>query len=161
MDKILWGTEEYAAAYLDNIVIYSQTWQDHLDHLKDMLVRIKNAGLTIRPDKCTLASMETQYLGYVLGHGVICPQVGKVEAIKNAAQPVTKKKVCSFLGLVGWYRSFIPNFSEQAFALTDLTKKDKPNKVNWTEDCRKSFQDLKDSLCTEPVLQSPDFHGAD
>lgn len=157
MDQILRGTEKFAAAYLDDIIIYSQTWQEHLDHLKDVLLRIKNAGLTIRPDKCTLARAETQYLGYVLGHGVIRPQVGKVEAIKNAERPVTKKQVRSFLGLVGWYRRFIPNFSERAFALTDLTKKDKPNKVNWTQDCEKAFQDLKDSLCTEPVLQSPDF----
>uniref|UniRef100_A0A8C1TWC8 ribonuclease H n=1 Tax=Cyprinus carpio TaxID=7962 RepID=A0A8C1TWC8_CYPCA len=157
MDQILRGTEKFAAAYLDDIIIYSQTWQEHMCHLKDVLLRIKNAGLTIRPDKCTLARTETQYLGYVLGHGVIRPQVGKVEAIKNAERPVTKKQVRSFLGLVGWYRRFIPNFSERAFTLTDLTKKDKPNKVNWTQDCERAFQDLKNSLCTEPVLKSTDF----
>lgn len=78
-------------------------------------------------------------------------------AIKNAERPVTKKQVRSFLGLVGWYRRFIPNFSERAFTITDLTKKDKPNKVNWTQDCERAFQDLKNSLCTEPVLKSPDF----
>ncbi len=108
MDKILWGTEEYAAAYLDNIVIYSQTWQDHLDHLKDVLVRIKNTGLTIRPDKCTLVSMETQYLGYVLGHGVICQQVGKVEAIKNAAQPSDQEKSLFFFRTCRMVQKFYP-----------------------------------------------------
>lgn len=76
-----------------------------------------------------------------------------MEAIKNTERPVTNKLVRSFLGLVGWYRRFIPNFSERTFTLTDLTKKYKPNKVN----CERAFQDLKDSLCTEPVLQSPDF----
>lgn len=157
MNEILRGTEKFASAYLDDIIIYSQTWREHMDHLKEVLLRIKNAGLTIRPDKCTLARTETQYLGYVLGHGVIRPQVGKVEAIKRAERPVTKKQVRSFLGLVGWYRRFIPSFSEQAYALTELTKKDKPNRICWTPDCEKAFQGLKSSLCTEPVLQSPDF----
>ncbi len=94
--------------------------------------------------------------GYVLGHGLVRPQVGKIEAIKNAERPETKKQVRSFLGLVGWYRRFIPNFSARAVALTDLTKKCHPNKVHWTIDCEKAFQDLK-NLCMEPVLQSPNF----
>lgn len=132
MDKILQGTEMFAAAYLDDIIILSQSWEEHLGHLQEVLKRIKTAGLTIRPDKCGLAKAETQYLGYVLGHGVVRPQVGKIEAIKNAERPVTKKQVRSFLRLVGWYRRFVPNFSARAVALTNLTKKCHPNKVNWT-----------------------------
>lgn len=157
MDQILQGAEMFAAAYLDDIIIFSQSWEEHRGHLQEVLKRIKTAGLTIRPDKCALAKAETQYLGYVLGHGVVRPQVGKIQAIKNAERPVTKKQVRSFLGLVGWYRRFVPNFSARAVALTNLTKKCHPNKVNWTMDCEKAFQDLKDSLCEEPVLQSPDF----
>lgn len=157
IDQILRGTEGYAAAYLDDIIIYSRTWQGHLIHLKEVLTLIKNAGLTIRSDKCTIAKAETCYLGHVLGHGVIRPQVGKVEAIKQAERPVTKKQVRSFLGLVGWYRRFIPNFSEKAVALTELTKKNKPNKLNWTADCERAFMDLKDALCEKSVLQSPEF----
>ncbi len=157
MDQVLRGTEDYAAAYLDNIIIFSQSWEEHLEHLKEVLTRIKAAGLTIRPDKCALAKPETQYLGFVLGHGVIRPQVGKVEAIKAAGRPETKKQVRAFLGLVGWYRKFIPNFSARAITLTNLTKKTQPNKLVWTEDCEKAFNDLKGALCQEPVLQSPDF----
>lgn len=157
MDQLLHGTEDYAAAYLDDIIIFSHSWEEHQKHLKDVLTRIKTAGLTIRPDKCALAKSETQYLGFVLGHGVIRPQVGKVEAVKGAKQPVTKKQVRSFLGLVGWYRKFIPNFSARAIALTNLTKKNQPNKVIWTEECEKAFKDLKDALCQEPVLLSPDY----
>lgn len=125
MDQLLQGTEGYAAAYLYDIVIYSLSWEEHLLHLKDVLERIKSAGLTLRPDKCFLAKRETQYLGFVLGHGVI--QISKIEAIQSAGRPQTKKHVWSFLGLIGWYRRFIPNFSAQAAALTTLTKKDKPN----------------------------------
>ncbi len=157
MDQVLRGTEDYAAAYLDDIIIFSQSWEEHLEHLKEVLTRIKAAGLTIRPDKCALAKPETQYLGFVLGHGVIRPQVGKLEAIKAAGRPETKKQVRAFLGLVGWYRKFIPNFSARAITLTNLTKKTQPNKLVWTEDCEKAFNDLKGALCQEPVLQSPDF----
>ncbi|KAL2102391.1 hypothetical protein ACEWY4_001559 [Coilia grayii] len=94
----------------------------------------------------------------MLGRGVIRPQVGKVEAIKACERPTTKKQVRSFLGLVGWYRRFISNFSERAVPLTELTRKSQPNKVAWTEECEAAFQGLKDSLCREPVLLSPDFN---
>lgn len=160
MDQLLRGTEGYAAAHLDDIVIYSQSWEEHLLHLKDVLAGIKGAGLTLRPDKYFLAKRETQYLGFVLGHGVIRPQVSKIEAIKSAGRPQTKKQVWSFLGLSGWYRRFIPNFSARAATLTTLIKKDKPNKVVWTDECELAFQGLKDSLCKEPILQSPDFEQA-
>ncbi len=135
IDQILQGTEKFAAAYLDDIIIYSKTWEEHLQHLTEVLERIKSAGLTIRPDKCAMSKTETTYLGYKLGHGVIRPQVGKIEAIKHAERPTSKKQVRSFLGLVGWYRRFIPHFSARAVALTNLTKKDKPNKIDWTAEC--------------------------
>lgn len=89
MDQILCGTEDYVAAYLDNIIIFSQIWEEHLEHLEEVLTHIKAAGLTIHPDKCALTKPETQYLSFVLCHGVIRPQVEKVEAIKGAGQPET------------------------------------------------------------------------
>lgn len=70
IDQILRGTEKFAAAYLDDIVIYSETWEEHLQHLTEVLARIKSAGLTIRPAKCAIAKKETTYLVYKLGHGV-------------------------------------------------------------------------------------------
>ncbi len=126
MDQVLHGTEDFAAAYLDDIIIFSQNWEEHLEYLKEVLTRIKAAGLTIRPDKCALAKPETQYLSFVLGHGVIRPQVGKVEAIKTAGRPETKKQVRDFLGLIGWYRKCIQNFSARAITLTNLTKRPSP-----------------------------------
>lgn len=157
MDHILRETEPFAAAYLDDIIIFSETWEQHLQHLSEILTRIRTAGLTIRPEKCSFAKPETVYLGHVLGHGVIRPEKGKLEAIQHAKQPTTKKQVRSFLGLVRWYRRFIPQFSSRAVALTHLTKKDEPNKVIWTAEGEKPFVDLKEALCKEPVLQSPNF----
>ncbi|KAI4897404.1 hypothetical protein NFI96_005671 [Prochilodus magdalenae] len=151
------STSSFAAAYLDDIVIFSKTWDDHCEHLKHVLGRIKDAGLTINPKKCALAKKKISYLGFVIGNGMIRPQLEKVEAIHSCSPPTTKKKVRSFLGLVGWYRRFIPNFSARASVLTDLTKTSAPNKVLWTEQCDEAFQDLKSALCGDSVLLSPDF----
>lgn len=157
MDQVLRGAESYAAAYIDDVVIFSTSWADHLKHLADVFRRIQEAGLVVNASKCQLARSEVCYLGYVLGGGTIKPQVSKVDAVRSCLPPTTKKGVRSFLGLVGWYRRFIPEFSTRATPLTDLTKKSSPNKVVWTEECDRAFQDLKDSLCHGPVLQSPNF----
>lgn len=157
MDEVLRGAEDYAAAYIDDVIIHSSSWAEHLHHLRDVFQRIHRAGLVVNSSKCQLASSEVGYLGYILGGGTIRPQISKVDAIRNAQPPTTKKGVRSFLGLVGWYRRFIPNFSSRAAPLTDLTRKNSPNKVVWTTECEAAFQDLKECMCFEPVLQSPDF----
>ena len=157
MDEVLRGAEDYAAAYIDDVIIHSLSWDEHLRHLSDVFQRIRQAGLVVNASKCQLARSEVSYLGYVLGGGTIRPQVGKVDAIRSAKPPSTKKGVRSFLGLVGWYRRFIPNFSSRAVPLSDLTRKTSPNKVVWTAECEAAFHDLKESMCREPVLRSPDF----
>ncbi|RXN24948.1 hypothetical protein ROHU_005997 [Labeo rohita] len=154
MDQVLAGCEQYAAAYLDDVVIYSGTWQEHLRHLDDILKRLQEAGLTINTTKCSWAQEEVKYLGYLLGHGQIRPQVEKLKAIRNIARPQTKRQVRSFLGLIGWYHRFIPHFASLATPLTDLTKK---SPFFWTNECEEAFNSLKDLLCQEPVLQSPNF----
>ena len=157
MDEVLNGAEEYAAEYIDDVVIHSSSWEAHLQHLSDIFQRIHRAGLVVNASKCQLARSEVCYLGYVLGGGTIRPQVSKVEAIHGCQPPTTKKGVRSFLGLVGWYRRFIPNFSSRAACLTDLTRKTSPNKVVWTPECEVAFRDLQERMCSEQVLQSPDF----
>lgn len=157
MDQVLRGAEEFSAAYIDDVVIFSTSWDEHLRHLRDVFRRIRQAGLVVNASKCQLAQAEVYYLGYILGGGTIKPQVSKVSAIRDCQPPTTKRGVRSFLGLVGWYRRFIPHFSSRATALSELTKKSSPNKVVWTETCDQAFQDLKKSMCQGPVLQSPDF----
>lgn len=158
MNVVLKGADRFAAAYLDDIVIYSQTWEEHLQHLTAVIQKLHQAGLTVNPQKCAFAKKTTKYLGYYLGNGEIRPQVEKVESIRQCLPPETKKQVRSFLGLIGWYRRFIPNFSSKAAVLTELIKKTSPNKVRWTKDCENAFQLLKEALCKDPVLQSPDFN---
>lgn len=85
------------------------------------------------------------------------PQEEKVSVVKNFSQPRTKTQVRAFLGLAGYYRCFIPDFSSVACPLTDLIKKKLPEKVSWTEETERAFQSLKTPLTTQPVLHAPDF----
>ncbi len=103
------------------------------------------------------AKQEANYLGYHLGNGQLRPQVNKVEAICQSPRPKTKKEVRSFLGLVGWYRRFVPNFASIAAPLTNLLNKGVANPIPWTEDCEAAFKTLKEKICSSPVLQNPDF----
>ncbi len=123
MDQVLQGCEGWSAAYLDDVVIYSNTWADHLEHLRQTLEKIQAAGLSLNVAKCEWARQETGYLGYHLGNGELRPQICKVEAIQCSPRPRTKKEVRSFLGLVGWYRRFVPDFANIATPLTDLLTK--------------------------------------
>ncbi|KAJ0044064.1 hypothetical protein NL108_006172 [Boleophthalmus pectinirostris] len=157
MDHILRDVSDFSAAYLDDVVVYSSNWEEHLYHLQEVLQRIRAAGLTINPRKCAVAHKEVQYLGFTIGFGRIKPQVEKMEAIRSFPVPTTKRKVRGFIGLVGWYRKFVPHFSDRTAVLTNLTKNAAPNKVRWTEECEQAFNDLKETICTEPVLHSPDF----
>ncbi len=157
MDQVLQGCEGWSAAYLDDVVIYSNTWADHLEHLRQTLEKIQAAGLSLNVAKCEWARQETGYLGYHLGNGELRPQICKVEAIQCSPRPRTKKEVRSFLGLVGWYRRFIPDFANIATPLTDLLTKTGKNPVAWTGACEEAFNTLKERMCSDPVLQSPNF----
>nr|XP_043871756.1 uncharacterized protein LOC122760682 [Solea senegalensis] len=157
MDKVLEGCDHCSAAYLDDVVIFSDNWEEHVCDLALVLGKIQKAGLTLNLPKCEWAKRETSYLGYQLGRGEVRPQVDKVEAIQKCPRPRTKKEVRSFLGLAGWYRRFVPQFATIAAPLTELTRKDQKNLVNWSDDCEAAFSTLKAHLCSSPVLRSPDF----
>ncbi len=126
MDKILRPHTAYAAAYLDDI-IYSQDWQRHMVHLREVLRALRGAGLTANPKKCAIGRVEVRYLGFHLGHGQVRPQIDKTAAIAACPRPKTKKEVRQFLGLAGYYRRFIPDYSELTSPLTDLTKRRVPD----------------------------------
>ena len=156
-DMLVKGCEEYAAAYLDDIVIFSQSWKEHLGHLKSILKRIGKANLTVKAAKCQFGMKQCVYLGHVVGNGMVQPEENKVNAVKSFPQPETKHQVRGFLGLTGYYRRFIPDYSAIATPLTDLTRKFSPNVVVWDEKCAEAFERLKNYLCSSSVLRSPDF----
>ncbi|XP_078246269.1 uncharacterized protein LOC144588092 [Pogona vitticeps] len=111
-----------------------------------------------KENKLQLGSPEIKYLGHLVGGGVIKPLEAKREAVRDWPRPNTKKKVKSFLGLVGYCREFVPRFSEIAAPLTDLTRKKTDDCIPWTCDCEEAFQRLKEALVQYPVLRAPDFN---
>ena len=157
MDELLRGTEGYSAAYLDDIVIYSDNWKDHMKHLKEVFRRLRKAALTVKLDKCQFGMDQCIYLGHMVGNGTVRPENSKLEALKEFPIPRTKTAVRGFLGLAGYYRRFIPNFAETAAPLTDLTRKTDTKEVQWNSECGRAFEKLKSLLCGEPVLKCPDF----
>ena len=157
MDRLIQGMEAFTGAYLDDLVIYSQTWEEHLGHVRCMLQRLREAGLTANPAKCQFAMAECSYLGHIVGNGKVYPGKNKVQAVEDFPIPRTKKQVRAFLGLTSYYRRFIPNYASIAVPLTDLTKKAAPNQVLWNAQCDRAFGRLKKVLCSSPVLWSPDF----
>ncbi len=158
MDILLRPHQSYAAAYLDDVVVHSESWEEHLAQLRRVLLELRRAGLTANPRKCHLALFEARYLGFQVGRGLIRPQEKKVTAILSAPQPITKTQVRAFLGLAGYYLCFIPNFSSLASPLTDLIRKGQPEKVPWGPEEEEAFQRVKTALTSEPILRAPDFN---
>ena len=158
MDKLLRGLEYgIALAYLDDIIVYSETIEGCIDNLRVVFDRIRHANLKLKPKKCTFFQPETTFLGHVIsGDGVKCDPV-KVEAIAKWHPPKTTKQVKSFLGIIGYYRKFINNYSEMAEPLQDLMKK--AIKFKWGVEQEESFNLLKQSLITAPVLAYPQNTG--
>ncbi|GFY67692.1 retrovirus-related Pol polyprotein from transposon 297 [Trichonephila inaurata madagascariensis] len=129
-------------------------------HIDLVLGRLKVAGLKVKPSKCRFAQEEVLFLGHTVGSGSRSPSDMKIKAIKDFPPPTTKTQVRSFLGIVGYYAHYIPNYSEIASPLTDALKgKIKRESITWDEGCEKAFAELKDLHSGHHKLH-PDVFGA-
>ena len=144
----------FAFGYLDDILIYSPDIETHLQHLRIIFQRLKEAKLKLKESKCSFFKAHIQYLGHLISGDGIEPVPEKLQDMKAMPPPKTPKEVRQFLGLVGYYRKFVPRFSDIARPLTNLTKKDIVFK--WTDECQKTFELLKELLMKEPILVYPD-----
>lgn len=154
MRKLLNGMTN-VDSYIDDVIVHSLEWQDHLKTLDELMSRLRKHGLKARPSKCEMGCSEVKLLGHVVGKGMVKPQENKVSAILKAPRPCTKKEIKSFLGHVGYYQKFIPRYAEVCWPLTELQKKGKPMEVAWSEDAEKAYQHLKNAVACEPVLKLP------
>ena len=144
----------FPMGYLDDIIIYSRSEQEHFEHLEEIFIRLKAAGLKLKPEKCCFFKKHIQYLGHLISADGIQPLPEKLKSIAKMPAPKNPKEVKQFLGLVGYYRKFVPRFADISRVLTHLTKKDVEFK--WTPECEKCFQILKEFLKQAPILRYPD-----
>ena len=155
MDQVLSRDRDVSVVYIDDIAIFSATWEDHCRDISRILGRLQEAGLTANVKKCMWGQTRCQFLGHLVGGGMVSPADLKVSAVRTFSQPKTKKHVKQFLGLTGYYRKFISHYAEHSFHLTETTRKSAPDKVAWTGALDEEFIYLKDCLCSLPSLTLP------
>ena len=143
----------FAIAYLDDIIIFSKTPQEHLSHICMVFEKLKSANLSMEKSKCSVFSKEIQYLGHILSATGIQPLPAKTHAIQNMRPPPTPKQVRAFLGLVGYYWKFIKGFAKIAKPLTLLTRQQV--KFDWTPEHHATFLHLKEAIVQAPILHYP------
>ncbi|GJX46005.1 putative reverse transcriptase domain-containing protein [Tanacetum coccineum] len=146
--------DKFLIVFIDDILIYSCNKEEHTYHLGIILELLKKKKLYAKFSKCDFWISIVQFLGHVIDSQGIHVDPAKIEAVKNWASPTTPTEVRQFLGLVGYYRRFIKDFSKIAKSLTELTQKNK--KYIWGEDQESAFQLLKQKLCEAPILALPE-----
>ena len=149
--------DDFCTAYLDDILIYSENELDHQEHVRKVLLRLREAGLQADIRKSEFSVTRTKYLGFYVSTDGIAVDPEKTETIRNWERPTTVRGVQSFLGFCNFYRKFILNYGRIARPLTALTRKENP--FAWTVDCQQAFAELKARLIDAPLLVhfNPDY----
>ena len=156
MQIVLSGLQwQICMAYLDDVIVYSKSFDKHLENLNAVFDRFRNEGLKLRPKKCHFCKPEVLYLGHIVGKDGIRPNPDKIEVIRTYPLPVNCNEVRSFVALVSYYRRFIKGFASIASPLNNLLKK--AVKFEWNQECQAAFECLRDSLTSAPVLSYPNF----
>ena len=145
--------DQFVIVFIDDILVYSQTEEEHAEHLRQVLQTLRQNELYAKYEKCGFWLKEVQFLGHIISDQGISVDPGKVSAVREWVQPTTPTEIRSFLGLAGYYRRFIRGFSKIAGPLTHLTHKGVP--FIWSDACQLAFDELSDKLTSAPVLTFP------
>ena len=151
MSTILTGLNNFTFTYLDNVLVFSEMYNDHLHHLNVVFEKFQKAGLKIKLSKCQFFKSHLHYLGHRISANGLEPLPEKLEAIRNLAPARYIDKACHILGLLGYYRSFIPAFANITLPITSLLKKNTP--FIWSYKCQQALDYLKEIFCNKPLLQ--------
>lgn len=156
MNNVLLGLQNSSCfVYLDDIILYSDNLENHIKNLRAVFTRLSEHNLKIEPDKCEFLRREVMYLGHVISEFGVKPDPNKVKAVQEFPVPTNQTEIKSLLGISGYYRRFIKDFSLITKPLTKLLKKGTP--FLWTSLQQNAFELLKEKLCSKPILQYPDF----
>lgn len=160
MDEVLHeeihGERPVVTQYLDDTCAYSILWKDHLKALDQIICKLRRINLKLAPKKCVLGTKSAEHLGHIIRKNQLLADPKKVTAVNNWPQPRTVTEVRAFLGLAGYYRHFVKDFSIKAKAVHYLTKNEVP--FVWGPDPETAFRSLKAALCSAPILMRPDFN---
>ena len=155
MDGLLHQDLDISRVYIDDIAVFSSSWEAHCRDLARVFSRLRQAGLTANLSKCQFGQTTCEFLGHLVGNGKVSPAALKVKAVQDFIFPRSKRQVRQFLGLTGYYRKFIPKYSEHSFQLTEATRKLAPDRVKQTAALLEEFAYLKQQLCLMPLLTLP------
>ena len=150
MSKCLAGLEG-VDAYIDDIMIYHNTWENHIETLRKVFERLETANLTINLAKSEFGAATVKYLGHTVVYNCVKPSEAKTQDMQTFPNPKNVRELRRFLGMAGYYRRFCKNFSGKAAPLIDLLKK--KVKFGWSDRCQKVFN----ALSMELVLKAPEF----
>jgi transposase InsO family protein len=142
--------DHFLTAYIDDLIIYSDNEEEHQEHVKKVLQKLRGAGLQADLKKCEFHTTETKFLGFIVGTDGIRVDPQKIEAVTSWQTPATVKGVQAFLGFCNFYRRFVERYGNIARPLQKLTMKDRA--FQWTDDCQEAFDHLKKALTTTPLL---------
>jgi len=144
MQEVLKEDVEYCSPYMDDVTVYSETWEDHLEHIRRVLGRLQSAGLTANPKKCQWGGQMIEFLGHQVGNGRMSLPSHRAEAFKRYTKPSTKKSLKAFLGAIGFYHRYVQRLANYTAVLTPLTSKAAPSKVVWSREGERAFV----TICT-------------
>ena len=154
MDSIL-GDLPFCAVYVDDILIFSKSAEEHRGHVRTVLKRLQENGLVVRFDKCTFGADKVDFLGHEISREGVRPMISKVDAITKFPRPSSIKSLQEFIGMVNYYRRFVPNIAGLMTPLLDVLK-GKPKKLKWDEQQQQAFKLTKDALSRATTLAYQD-----
>ena len=149
---------QFTSVYLDDVIVFSETLEEHVDHLRIVFTRLRMAGLKLNPAKCRFVCDEVEYLGHLIIPTGLKPNKCNLAAVREFPVPKNLKQLQQFLGLTSHYRRFIHNYAKIAHPLYALTRKGA--QYQWTAECEVALETLKSKLLTPPILIYPDFSKA-
>ena len=151
ISTVLTGLNNFAFTYLDNVLVFSKMYKDHLHHLNIVFEKFQKADLKIKLSKCQFSKSHLHYLGYRISANSLEPLPEKLKAIKNLAPARNVDEAHHILRLLGYYRSFIPTFADTTLPITNLLKKNTP--FIWSSKCQQALDYQKELFCNKPLLQ--------
>jgi hypothetical protein len=154
MNDIFWDLLFTLCILLDDLLIFSETLEEHQRTVREVLKRLRENDLFAKAEKCEFEKMEVEYLGLLVSQGCVRMDPVKVKGIAEWPTPKCVKDVQSFLGFANFYRRFIENFGDVSRPLTMLTRKDQP--FTWSDNQESAFLELKKRFTTSPILSMPD-----